>query len=113
MLPSFCNQEVTRVRPGTKTDRGSTIPDWSPDKVTELTITGCSIQPAATSATFDGRVLGISEQLTAYLPEDADVKAGDRIKFDGEIYTINGEPKKWTAAARLSNIQLNLIRWKG
>ena len=43
----------------------------------------------------------------------SDVKAGDHIKFDGEIYTINGEPKKWTAAARLSNIQLNLIRWKG
>jgi len=113
MLPSFCNQEITRIRPGEKESRGSTIPDWSPDKVDELKITGCSVQPATTSLSQDGRVLGISEAWTAYLPEGSDVKAGDRIKFDGDIYTINGEPKKWTAAARLSNIQLNLIRWKG
>ena len=113
MLPSFCNQEITRVRPSTTVSRGSTIPDWSPDKVNEKTIKGCSIQPAATSATFDGRVLGISEQLTAYLPPDADVQAGDRIKYNGDVYIINGEPKTWHAAASLSNIQLNLSRWEG
>ena len=113
MLPSFCHQEVTRIRPGAKESRGSIIPDWSPDKVDKLVIKGCSVQPATTSLSQDGRVLGISESWTAYLPEGSDVKAGDRIMFDGEIYTINGEPKKWTAAARLSNIQLNLQRWKG
>jgi len=113
MLPTFCNQEITRVRPSTKVERGSTIPDWDPEKVSEKTIKGCSIQPAATSATFDGRVLGISEQLTAYLPPDADVQAGDRIVFNGDVYEINGEPKLWTAAASLHNIQLNLSRWEG
>ena len=113
MLPSFCNQEIVRIRPGEKESRGSTIPDWSADKVNELTIKGCSVQPATTSLSQDGRVLGITEGWTAYLPEGSDVKAGDRIMFDGEIYTINGEPKKWTAAGRLSNIQLNLMRWQG
>ena len=110
MLPSFCTQEVTRIRPGTKESRGSTIPDWSEDKVTTLTITGCSVQPASTSLSQDGRVLGISEGWTAYLPEGSDVQAGDRILFDGDIYEINGEPKKWTGAYTRSNIQLNLIR---
>lgn len=113
MLPSFCTQEVTRIRPGTKESRGSTIPDWSEDKVTTLTITGCSVQPASTSLSQDGRVLGISEGWTAYLPEGSDVQAGDRILFDGDIYEINGEPKKWTGAYTRSNIQLNLIRWEG
>lgn len=113
MLPSFCNQEITRVRPGTKEERGSTIPDWDPTKVDEKKIAGCSIQPAATSTTYDGRVLGISEQLTAYLPEGADVQAGDRIVFDGATYAINGEPKTWTAAGNLHNIQLTLSRWEG
>ena len=111
MLPSFCKQEITRIRPGTKESRGSTIPDWS--KATELVIKGCSVQPATTSLSQDGRVLGIAEGWTAYLPEGSDVKAGDRIRFEGEIYTINGEPKKRTAAGRLSNIQLNLMRWQG
>jgi hypothetical protein len=113
MLPSFCNQEITRVRPGTKTERGSIIPDWSTGAVTELKITGCSIQPATTSLSQDGRVLGINEQLTAYLPAGSDVKAGDRIKFNGDVFTINGDPKEWPGARSLSNMQLNLIRWEG
>ena len=113
MLPSFCNQEITRIRPGTTTARGSTLPDLADDKVTKLVIKGCSVQPASTSLTTDGRVLGITEGLTAYLPEGTDVKAGDRILYDGDTYVINGEPKKWQGAYTRSNIQLNLIRWEG
>lgn len=113
MLPSFCNQEITRIRPGTREARGSTIPDWSASAVTEKKITGCSIQPAATGLSQDGRVLGINEALTAYLPEGSDVLAGDRIRYKGDVYTINGEPKHWTGARSLSNIQLNLTRWEG
>ena len=111
MLPTFARQTITRVRPGTTESRGSTIPDWS--KVDRLTITGCSVQPAGTSLSQDGRVLGIQDAWTAYLPEGSDVKAGDRIEFDGKTFVINGEPKKWTAAANLSNIQLDLRRWEG
>lgn len=113
MLPSFASQTIYRIRPGTKTERGSEIPDWSPGKVDKLTITGCSVQPAGTSLSQDGRVLGIQDAWTAYLPEGSDVKAGDRIEFDGKTFVINGEPKKWTAAANLSNIQLDLRRWEG
>lgn len=113
MLPSFCTQEVTRIRPGTKEERGSLIPDWDPAKVSEETIKGCSIQPAATATSLDGRVLGISEQLTAYLPETADVQAGDRIRYDGYLYEINGEPRLWRAAANLTHIQVTLQRWEG
>ena len=113
MLPTFCSQEVTRIRPGTRELRGSTLPDWSEDKVSTLTIKGCSVQPASTSLTQDGRVLGISEGWTAYLPEGSDVQAGDRIVFGGDTYEINGEPKTWTGAFTRSHIQLNLIRWGG
>lgn len=113
MLPSFCTQEITRIRPGEKTARGSTIPDWSDAKVSKLVIKGCSVQPSATSLSQDGRVLGVSEQFTAYLPEGSDVIAGDRILYDGNIYTINGEPKIWHAAVNMSHMQLNLIRWEG
>ena len=85
MLPSFCNQTVTRIRPGTKELRGSIVPDWDPAKVDRLVINGCSVQPATTTLSEDGRVLGITEQWTAYLPEGTDVKAGDHIEFDGDV----------------------------
>lgn len=111
MLPSFCNDEIVRLRPGTKVERGSTIFDWNnPDR---LLIEGCSVQPTATTLSQDGRVLGTSESMTAYLPEDSDVIAGDRIEYDGKVYTIIGEPKIWKGPLNMSNMQLNLTKWEG
>lgn len=112
MLPSFCNQSINVVRAKkTTTSRGSEVPDWT--DTTTTTVTGCSIQPASTSLSLDGRILGISDGWTAYVPEGTDVKAGDRIDFDGESYAINGEPRKWIGPSRTSHIQLNLVRWEG
>lgn len=111
-ISSFARQTVTRLRPKTKTERGSTIFDWSnPD---ELQISGCSVQPAGTTLSEDGRVLGISEGITVYLPNGSDVLAGDRIRYSGNDYTIQGEPKIWVSATgRLDSVQLNCERWHG
>lgn len=111
MLPSFANDTIIRIRPSTTTSRGSVIPDWS--NVTEVTISGCSIQPATTSLSQDGRVLGIMDGMTAYVPPSADVQAGDRISFNGVTYTIDGAPRVWPTAGNLAHIQLNLRRWSG
>lgn len=109
---SFMTESITRLRPGTKTVRGSSVPDWS--KATQSTISGCSIQPASTSLSQDGRILGITEGLTAYIPAGSDVLASDRIIYDGNTYIINGEPKAWTSpSGAVSNIQLQLERWSG
>ena len=112
MLPSFARQTVTRLRPTTKTERGSTVFDWSNSN--ELVITGCSVQPAGTSLSEDGRVLGINEGITVYLPKGSDVVAGDRIIYDEKTYTINGEPKEWiSATGRCDSVQLNCVRYSG
>jgi len=113
MIPSWCSQSITRVRPATKTVRGSTVPDWDPQKANSKTIAGCSIQPTSTSLSQDGRVLGISDGMTVYCPEGSDVQAGDHIVANGQTYEIQGEPKVWTAPFTRSHIQLNLIRWEG
>lgn len=113
MLPSWCRQSVTVVRPGTKTSRGSTIPDWE-HPVKETAIGGCSVQPASTSLSEDGRVLGITDGLTAYLPNGSDVLAGDHIIYDGETYEINGEPRIWVSATGgRDHVLLNLRRFSG
>lgn len=112
MLPSWCTEKITRLRPGVTTSRGSEVFDWSdPDA---LEIPGCSVQPASTGLSQDGRVLGISEGLTIYLPPGSDVQAGDRIVYEGKLYTINGEPKVWQSPTGLvSNMQINVERWAG
>lgn len=111
MLPSFMTQMVTRIRPTTKTVRGSDIPDW--DNPDYLDIYGCTVQPAATDLSQDGRVLGIMDGMTCYMPVKADVREGDRIEFDGNVYAIEGAPRVWPAAGNLAHIQLRLRRWSG
>jgi len=113
MLPSHARQTVTRIRPGTKTVRGSDLPDWSESAVSTLKISGCSVQPASTELSQDGRVLGIMDGLTCYMPPGSDVMEGDRIVYDGETYTINGAPRVWVGAYNLSHIQVALRRWSG
>lgn len=111
-LPSWASQSITRVRPGTTTSRGSTIYDWTNTQT--VVISGCSVQPASTGLSQDGRVLGISEGLTIYLPPGSDVQEGDRIIYEGKIYTITGMPKSWQSPTGLvSNMQINVERWKG
>lgn len=111
MLPSFARQTVTRLRPATKTIRGSAVPDW--DHVDSLEISGCSVQPAATDLSQDGRVLGILDGMTAYMPPGSDVREGDRIEYDGNVYTIDGVPRVWPTAGNLAHVQCALRRWSG
>ena len=111
-LHKWCTQSIIRIRPGTTTSRGSTIPDWN--NADTLEICGCTVQPASTGLSQDGRVLGINEGFTVYLPPGADIQAGDRIDFEGNVYTINGDPKIWpSATGRVSHMQLNIERWRG
>ena len=111
-LPSWASDSVKIVRPAETTSRGSTIYDWT--KATETTVTGCSVQPASTSLSLDGRVLGITDGWTAYLPPGTDVKDGDRVKFNNETFEIDGAPRVWTSpTGAVSAIQLNLKRWSG
>lgn len=111
-LPTWASQSITRLRPYTTISRGSTIYDWSAPS--ELVITGCSVQPASTGLTQDGRVLGINEGLTIYCPPGSDILAYDRIVYNDKTYVINGEPKEWVSpTGRVSNLQINVERWAG
>ena len=112
MLPSWFRQTVTRIRPGTKTSRGSEIPDW--DHAESVTVTGCHVQPSSTSLSQDGRVLGIEDSFTLYMPLDADVQEGDKIVHNGEEYIVAGVPRPWVSpTGGLSNLQVTIERWKG
>lgn len=109
---SFWRQTITRIRPGQKDIRGSIVPDWN--NADTLEISGCSVQPATTSLSQDGRILGVSEGLIAYVPASADIKAGDKIVYSGNEYAISGEPQMWpSASGGMDHWNLNLVRWEG
>ena len=112
MVATFANDTITVIRPGQKEMRGTTIPDWA--TATEHTVEKCSFQPAGSSLSLDGRVLGLTDGATCYCPYDADIQEGDRIRFDGKTYTIDGVPRKWRSPSGLRNhIMLNLEKWSG
>ena len=111
-IPRWCKDTIIRIRPGTKTSRGSTIPDW--ENLDTLEIGGCSVQPASTGLSQDGRVLGISEGMTCFFPPETDIAAGDKIRYEGKEYQIIGEPKTWKSpTGRVSSIQASIERWAG
>ena len=105
------HQTIERIRPGEKTERGSVIPDWNNSTV--LAIDHCLFQYGTSILDQDGRVLGIQDGATVCAPVDADIKAGDRIRYDGDIYTIDGRPLVWKNVGRLDHMKLNLRRWSG
>ena len=113
MLPSFCRDTITRIRPGSTVSRGSVIPDWSASEINSKTISGCSMQPASTSLSEDGRVLGISDLYTLFAPPDADIQDGDRIVFNNKTYTIAGDVRVQPAAVCLDHIEITLRRYDG
>ena len=112
MLPSFMTMTITRKRAITKTVRGSEVFDWT--KTSDVTINNCLVEPGGGSLSLDGRELGIMQGLTAILPPNSDVKAGDHIVYDGNTYEIDGEPKIFSLpTGTVTNMQLNLKRWQG
>lgn len=112
MLPTFMNKSVIVIKPGSKTVRGQTVPDW--EHSTQSTIPNCSMQPASTTLSQDGRVLAVTDRFTCFMPANADVDAGDRISYKGKTYTIEGDPRDWeSASTRLDHLELDLVRYRG
>lgn len=91
MLPSWCGDTITVLRAPLVSQRGAKVRDWANAETHD--ITGCSLQ-LASSATQDayGRLESVATFGTILCPPGADVKAGDRVRFDGQTFEINGEP---------------------
>lgn len=108
---SFFTQEVTRLRPVLVDVRGTVVPDWSNPDI--LKITGCNVQQSGTSLDQQGR-FAVMDGLTLYAPPGSDIQAGDRIKYDGKTYTIDGDPREWASPTGVvSTVQCPLKRWEG
>lgn len=112
MLPSFCTDEITVLRPVMADKRGTVTLDW--ENATTLTIGGCSIQPSMSTRDFDGRTIQVTEEWTLYAPFDSDLRAGDRIEWQSLTFEINGAPMPWKSpTGHVSHVWARLAEWRG
>lgn len=92
------HQTLTRVRAGTRLDRGgNTVADWSPEKVTRLVVGRVSVQPTSqTETTAPERTAAVSGwQVISEPGTDADIRFDDRIEWDGMTLEIVGEVARY------------------
>ena len=109
---SFWRDTVTRIRGTVRTKNGAQYVDWNePD---ELIITNVQVVAQPTTRDFDGRILNISDRRTLRAAYDADVQAGDRIRWQDNLYEVEGEVfHTISPTGNASSTRCSLVRWQG
>lgn len=116
MLPSWCKDTVTVVRPSMSESRGTVVPNWA--NAQRYRVSGCSVQLPTTTVELDGRTQ-TALRGTLYAPPSAIIRAGDRIEwtdFTGVTHDllVDGEPMPWKSpTGRVTNVQARLAEWEG
>jgi hypothetical protein len=68
--------------------------DIIPGSGSETTVNGCMVQPDTTNEVTDGRDT-ITTSLRAWLPAGTVVAATAKVRYDGTLYSVDGEPSRW------------------
>lgn len=111
-MSSVFREKITRIRPGSVDDgHGNQEADWGSSS--ELTIAGWAIDAGDTTADRVNRE-GSSVAYTIRGPVDADVRAGDRVRWSGDVYLIDGDVLRQPGpTARTSHSIIRLVKWRG
>ena len=108
---SFWRETITVQRAAVTTKNGMEVFDWS--HAAEHTINRCQVTAQATSRDYD-RTLQVPDHRTLRAPYDADIKAGDRIVWNGDTYEIEGEVfHTRSPLGGASSTRCTLARWEG
>lgn len=105
-------ETITRLRADRVSNGyGGFEDDWSdPD---ESDIPGWGVDAGGTVADLDRRE-GAQVQYTLRGPVAADVRRGDRVRWNGEVYTVDGRPRVQPGPTALtSHLIVQLILWEG
>ncbi len=114
-LPAWFTDEITVIRAGSSSDRyGDESPDWS--EATEHTVRDCKVNPVAGNedqGQLDDRA-ALTRRWNLAAPPGADIKATDRIRWDGSVYEVEGEVLKWRSPlGGVDHLYVQLVRWEG
>lgn len=92
------HEQVTVLRPGVTTDRGGNeVEDWS--NPTRTPVGELAIQPETQAEDGDAtRVLVAGRWHIHSAPgTDPDIRAADRIEWNGQTYEVQGDVARWPA----------------
>lgn len=109
---SFMNDTVTVLRAPIIEKNGMEKRDWT--NADDFEVTGVMITSQATSRDFEDRTLQVSDRRTLRANYDADIKAGDRIVWNGSTYEVDGDVfHTKSPTGRVSSTRCTLVRWVG
>lgn len=113
MLPSWASDTITVLTPVMATERGKEVSDWSQPPATTSTVTGCEVQPGASTEDIAARQNVIIRH-TVWAPPETLIGASDAVEFEGVRYAVDGEPMRWRSpSGAVSHVQIYLIDWEG
>lgn len=109
---SFKTQVITVIRPGTRIERGDTIPDWV--TATTHTVPGCSVQPDGGDEVTDRSRDAIVRRWKIMGPPGADITPLDRVRWDGADYNVDGPISNWSSpSGALAHTEFAIQRVEG
>lgn len=109
---SFFRDTVTVIRAQLAVKNGSEYRDW--EHATQTQISRVQVTARSTSRDFQGRTESIDDGRTLRANYDADIQAGDRVIYDGEVYEVSGEVfHTKSPTGRASSTRCTLQRWMG
>lgn len=109
---SFMNETVTVLRAPIIEKNGMEKRDWS--NAVDFEVTDVMITSQNTSRDFEDRTLQVSDRRTLRANYDADIKAGDRIVWNGSTYEVDGDVfHTKSPTGRVSSTRCALVRWAG
>lgn len=95
MLPSWARQTITVVEPSLVDDRGTLVADFD-TPASETVVPGCSVQPGASEEFLASRQ-GVAVRWSVYAPPGTVVSAHSGVRFEGNLYHVDGEPLRWSS----------------
>lgn len=109
---SFMNDTVTVLRAPIIEKNGMEKRDWS--NAVDFEVADVMITSQNTSRDFEDRTLQVSDRRTLRANYDADIKAGDRIVWNGSTYEVDGDVfHTKSPTGRVSSTRCALVRWAG
>lgn len=109
---SFFKDSITVRRAALSTKNGMQVRDWA--NATEHTVSKVQVAGAATTRDYADRTLNVDDKRTLRASYNADIMAGDRVVWEGELYEVDGEVLRTKSpTGRVSSTRCNLKRWIG
>ena len=109
---SFMKDSVTVHRAPLAIKNGMEYRDW--DNASAHSVSNVQVVAQSTSRDFEGRVTQVSDRRTLRARYEADIQAGDRVEWHGDLYEVDGEVFQTVSpTGRISSTRCTLVRWEG